>query len=289
MSAEVEAGRLLVEYIQREITPKHNDRFKEEPNFGQKLIAHFLSPFNPSYMEFHTTLYPTIWWGDGNKQAVLNGNWWLTEVRAHEAVHMFDRKRLWLLFNLLYLGPVVLAPFILALYSLFSGLWGLAAVGALLGGLLIGYVMPRRLWWFYSWVVLGVASCLTIAIWKTQWQTFWIAGAVLVLSPFPLNFLGATYGRAWAEFRGYCMSMAIRYWRTGSVPGATLANWMTHFWGGNYVFMCPWKGHVERKFQTNYRRIESGDILKDPVFRAVYEIMKAKGLLDSYVVSTYPA
>lgn len=286
--AEVAAGNLLIDYIKREINSDHTDRFKSEPSFGQKFINHLLGPFNPRYMQFNTTLYPTIWWSINNKQRVIDREWAQTETRAHEAVHMYDRKRLWLIFNLLYVGlAIFLFPIPLVLYPIFAGLWGLAAIGALVGGLLIGYILPRKPWWFYPWAILGIAGCLALAIWKTQWHALWIAGAVFLLSPFPLNWLGAAYGRAWAEFRGYSMSTACEYWRSGRFDHRNIEYRMGHFWGGNYVFMCPWKGHVRKKFDRIKQSIESGDILKDPVFKAVYEIMLHSKLVHPVVTEAY--
>jgi len=71
--------------------------------------------FNKSFMtEYVTTLYPKIfvpelpWREDDDLEA--------TVILAHEFVHLYDRKRMWLWFNLLYLSPQVLALFAVATF-----------------------------------------------------------------------------------------------------------------------------------------------------------------------------
>ena len=282
-AAEHKAGQLLIDFIRREIHPKHKDHFKHEER-SSKVLGYLLAPFNPSYDRFNTTRYPNIYWAAGEpvKQQVKDMEWHHTKTRAHEAVHMWDRKRLWWFFNLIYGAPQILAPLWFIPLVLFGGLWGAAALGAMFLGLGVGYVWARQPAWFFSWAAVGVVGGLTLAVWQVGWHAAWFAGAALFLSP-ALNFLGAAYGRAWAEFRGYTMSMACNYWKYGNIHPDTKKWVVKHFVGGNYYWMLPWRSYVEKRLDRVATDLASGIILKDPIFKKVYNIMYISGLVhDPY-------
>jgi hypothetical protein len=278
-AAEVRAGKLLSVMIRKEIHPKHQDKFKEEES-SSKMLGWLTAPFNPNYARYNTTRYPDIFWAEGRKREVLSNEWRVTKTRAHEAVHMWDRKRMGQIFNLIYASPHLWALVCFLLFAVFGGLFalmfkwwaGLICLGCLFAGLGIGYIMPRKRVWFMIWAGLGAVSCLGLAIWFTRWQTFYLVGAILLMSPV-LNYLGLAYGRAWAEFRGYAMSLAMNYWRHGSIQDASLDWIVKHFVSGDYYWMLPWKGYVRRKMVAYCDRIKSGDILADPIFKMVYEVI----------------
>jgi len=141
---------------------------------------------------FITTLYPVVWvpslpWKSHSPATAI-------EVLAHEYVHLQDRKRLGLLFNLLYLAPQI--------FSLFT---------------LLGFINP----WFFT--------------------------CILFLAPWP------SPGRAWLEYRGYRMSMAVTYW----VHGCGLdSRWIvSQFTGPNYYWMYPFHKVLERHLKEDYKKI----------------------------------
>jgi hypothetical protein len=277
-SEEVKAGNLLIDMIKRDISPKHQDKFKAEER-SSKVLGYLLAPFNPRYYAFNTTRYPDIFWGDhpGRKESVTRRDWGRTKTRAHEGVHMWDRKRFWWLFNIMYGAPHSLAPLFLIPFLILGGWWALAGLGCMVAGTAIGYIMARKKWWFFPWVILGVVAGVGLSIWKVQWQTFWLGGFALCASP-ALNFLGASYYRAWAEFRGYTMSIACNYWRHGNVLDSTLDWIVKHYTGGNYYWMLPWKGHVRKVFAKRIETIKNGSVLEDPIFKKVHSIMLVTGL-----------
>ena len=96
-----------------EIVEKENSRL-------MRLLS-FLLFFNKKFMtDFTTTIYPKVYFpksilssGDPIRRII---------ILAHEYVHLNDRKRLGILFNILYLAPQIFAP--LALLAIwFSNLW----------------------------------------------------------------------------------------------------------------------------------------------------------------------
>jgi len=270
---EVKAGNLLIDMMKRDINSNHRDRFKGE-EWSSKVLGYLLAPFNPNYHLFNTTRYPDIFWADvpGRKESVMGRDWGRTKTRAHEGVHMWDRKRFWWLFNILYGAPHTFAPLFLIPFLILGGWWALISLGAMFGGVGISYIMARKKWWFYPWALLGVAAGIGLAIWKVQWQAAWLGGFALCASPL-LNFVGAAYFRAWAELRGYTMSMAMNYWRHGGVQGSTLDWIVNHYTGGNYYWMLPWKGYVRKRLEKQVEKIKNGSVLKDAFFKKVHSIL----------------
>lgn len=78
-------------------------------------------------------------------------------------------------------------------------------------------------------------------------------------------------GRMYLEWRGYTMTLACRYWETGSVGHEALPAIVNSFTGSDYYFMWPFKNHITAKFQESLRRIASGDILSDAAFRKIHD------------------
>ena len=83
----------------------------------------------------------------------------------------------------------------------------------------------------------------------------WFLLFLLCLLPWP------SPGRAWLEFRGYRMSMAVYYW----FHGAKLdPRWIAHqFVGSNYYWMFPFEKLVTRTFEKEYKKIKSGVLTKE--------------------------
>ena len=156
--------------------------------------------FNKRFMTgYITTWYPHVYvpslpWKRNNIAAI--------PVLAHEWVHLHDRKRMGLLFNLLYASPQCFAP--LALF----GFWN-----------------P----WFFLFF--------------------------LCFLPIP------SPGRAWAEFRGYRMTIATYYWMSGYKIDI---KWVVEqFVGPSYYFMWPFRGWLMRKFQKEFIKIKNDELSKE--------------------------
>ena len=93
----------------------------EKENSRLMRLLSFLFFFNKKFMSnYTTTIYPKVYFpksilGSGDPIQKIT-------IMAHEYVHMSDRKRLGILFNILYLSPQIFAP--LALLAIwFSNLW----------------------------------------------------------------------------------------------------------------------------------------------------------------------
>jgi len=121
----------------------------------------------------------------------------------------------------------------------------------------LGYIVPQ----IFAMIALGALG----AFWYLP--MLWCLLALLFLLPLPSPV------RAWAEFRGYTMSMAARYWRRGSIDWAYMRFVERKFTGPDYLFMWPFKGLVRRRLEKERLRIESGGILEDPLFKDVKGIV----------------
>ncbi len=97
-------------------------------------------------------------------------------------------------------------------------------------------------------------------------QCFFIFGLLGFLNPwFLLFFLFLlpipSPGRAWAEFRGYRMTMAVYYWLSGQKIDI---KWIVdQFVSSNYYFMWPFRSYLMKKFQKEFKKIENNDLSTD--------------------------
>ena len=201
--------RLLVEEHIREKIPGFEVVEKSE-SLWMKILSKILF-FTPDFMgRFVTTFYPKVYvpsklrWESNNFSSII--------TLTHEYVHLFDRKRLKLLFNFLYLFPQILAVFAL--------------------------LYPINPW------------CLLF---------------LLCLLPIP------SLGRAWAEFRGYRMSMATYYWLSGERYNA---QFMTHqFTSSGYYWMFPFGSFLKGVFDREYKKIVADDL--SPELREIKNVLTA--------------
>ena len=111
----------LVEFIKREI-PSFEVVDKKQSRL-MKLLSVVLF-FNKSFLEgYVTTIYPRVYvpserWSQHKPVSRI-------ATLAHEYVHLYDRKRLGWLFNVLYLSPQIFA---LLAFGAFWNLWWLSAL-----------------------------------------------------------------------------------------------------------------------------------------------------------------
>ena len=184
---------------------------KKDKSFFMKLLSFFLF-FNRDFMtRYVTTIYPKVyvpsWWGKETKNKSLE-----IEILAHEYVHLYDRKRLGMLFNIIYLSPQV---------------FSLLAIGA---------------------------------IWNT-----WFLLALSFLLPWP------SPGRAWLEFRGYRVSLLMKYWILTSLsPDKEKIVWhyinndalewtLDQFISYNYYFMFPFRSFLRKRFINELKCVTMDD------------------------------
>ena len=191
----------LVQYVKDEISD-FDIRGKNKSRL-MKLLSVVLF-FNKDFLtRYITTIYPRIYvpslpWAPNRPNARIS-------ILAHEYVHLYDRKRLGWLFNVLYLSPQIFA---------------LLALGAF-------------------------------------WNLWWLT-ALLFLLPLP------SPGRAWLEYRGYRMTIAVNWWLTGAEPNTI---WLqSKFTGPDYYWMFPFKKIVEGRILKAIENIKSGKNLPPEVF-----------------------
>lgn len=111
--------------------PGFTIKFKDE-NIIQRIIGVLVALFCPGYMYSYTSTFgKTVYFP--NRKFVTNDSKRAFKILAHEYVHILDRARAPIFFELLYMLPQLLAVFsILALLSLVYGPWFLLFLLALL-------------------------------------------------------------------------------------------------------------------------------------------------------------
>ena len=65
-------------------------------------------------------------------------------------------------------------------------------------------------------------------------------------------------GRAWAEIRGYRMTMAVYYWLSGQKVDI---KWMVEqFVGPSYYFMWPFRKWLMKRFNKEFEKIKNNEL-----------------------------
>ena len=155
----------LVQEIERQIAvriPKFKVVCKQQ-SWLMKVLAVILYPFNRKFMtSYTTTIYPVVYW-NGSVPAITDKSTegevvHYLDVLLHEFRHLIDRKKYWILFNLMYLFPQLLAVF--ALLSIFFSPWFLLALAALAPLPAVGRMWLERRAFdvtmaVYSWMGFG--------------------------------------------------------------------------------------------------------------------------------------
>ena len=136
----------------------------------------------------------------------------------------------------------------------------------------------KRMKWLFNLIYLSpqIFSFLAIgAFWNISF--LW---CLLFLLPWP------SPGRAWLEFRGYKMSLAIKYWiaihnstkkeetRCTFFENYDITWVVDQFTKSNYYFMLPFRKFLNRKFRESLREIAK-DNLSDEL-REVKEVFLRK-------------
>jgi len=262
--------------VERAKYGKANYRFKQD-HFSSKLIAFYLRPFNPTYLDqYTTTRYPDTYF-PGRKKADEES---MLATEYHENVHKWDRWKQGPKFSIGYAFPQLFAaPFILAAVFL-AGPLGWAGFGSLLVlfhlGLLVlalsagkgdpsdGYAgavpsTAARVA-FFILAGLGGAACIGgSVIGGGLFSLLWL-GAALFLSPWPLK----SRWRRDAELRGYTMSLYriwVRYrdsWNEEWFERA-LKQYVRAFTGPAYFYMERDGAYVEKEFRFQVMRFQTNE------------------------------
>tara|TARA_R110002110_G_scaffold358779_2_gene568099 strand:+ start:2215 stop:2841 length:627 start_codon:yes stop_codon:yes gene_type:complete len=108
----------------------------------------------------------------------------------------------------------------------------------------------QRLGWFFNFLYTS-PQCLFIFGLLGFWN-LWFLLFFLFLLPLP------SPGRAWAEFRGYRMTIAVYYWLSGQ--RVDLKWTVDQFISSNYYFMWPFRGWLMKKFQKEFDKIREDNL-----------------------------
>jgi len=227
-------------------------KFKDESKFMWLIDRVIARLFNPTFMtRFTTTIGSTIYFT--SEASVLLNQLPRAKTMAHEFVHAYDKKKHGLIkYDLAYLFPQILA---------------VPALPHLLPGLLLGALMPGMI---SAWVTIGLATLTTTLLGfflLGPWTLILLAFLVFA-APIP------AYWRMKWEVRGYTMSMAMNYWKHGSIMPSTIEWMATHFTSMNYYAMWPFKKSMIKRLNQAADDIRSGKVLEDPIFRQVHNAMK---------------
>jgi len=120
----------------------------------------------------------------------------------------------------------------------------------------------KRLGWIFN-LFYASPQCFAPFALLAFWN-LWFLLFLLCALPLP------SPGRAWAEIRGYRMTMAVYYWLSGQKVDI---KWMVEqFVGSSYYFMWPFRGWLMKKFQKEFDKIKNNDL--SPELIVIKNILK---------------
>ena len=119
----------------------------------------------------------------------------------------------------------------------------------------------QRMGWVFNFLYM-MPQCFFIFGLLAFWN-LWFLLFFLFLLPIP------SPGRAWAEFRGYRMSIAVYYWLSGQKVDL---KWIVdQFVSSNYYFMWPFRGYLMKKFQKEFDQIKKDEL--PPELRIIKNVL----------------
>ena len=111
----------------------------------------------------------------------------------------------------------------------------------------------KRMGWWFNILYLS-PQIFSLLAFGAFWN-LWFLTALFFLLPWP------SPGRAWLEYRGYTMNIAIHYWVKKEKCDT---DWIVEqFITSNYYYMFPFKNFLIRKFDQEYNKIVSGDLTSE--------------------------
>jgi hypothetical protein len=264
--------------------PSFKIRYKNESRL-MRLLAVLAYPFNETFADgYITTLGSTVYFP--SRADVEQDYYAAADTLAHEGVHIYDAQKHGIWFTLSYaLNQIALLPLMVAFAIL--GSW--MPVAALVGGVVLAFSAlwlamkltdnrSVRRWTFFVLVGLAGVSYLALSVWMAQWWT--VLGVAAFAPLLPVSSLL----RAKWEYRGYAMGIAMRYWRTGTVPDSLLEHRVGTFAGPDYYFMDRNRDRVLRKLMKIRGDAYDGSILRQEdslPYQRTIAVMKNTGLLKS--------
>jgi hypothetical protein len=111
----------------------------------------------------------------------------------------------------------------------------------------------KRLGYFFNLLYLSpqILSLFALLSFVNPWCLLFLVCLLPLPSP----------GRAWLEYRGYRMSMAITYWIHDECLDL---DWVvSQFTGPNYYWMYPFRGHLKRQYEREFERIKQNTLTSD--------------------------
>lgn len=126
-------------------------------------------------------------------------------------------------------------------------------------------------WNFLRYAFPQILAVLALLSLGAIWSLWFLLALVFLLALAPLP----APGRRDIEFRGYTMSIAVFQWRYGVLTDAMFDSTADQFTGSAYYFMWPFRTDIMHRLKLKAQDVRTGMILKDPLFRRVYEIYYA--------------
>jgi hypothetical protein len=113
-----------------------------------------------------------------------------------------------------------------------------------------------------------IFAVLALLAFGAFWNLWFLLALLLLacLAPLPSG------GRRDLELRGYTMSMAVWFWKSGRLVDEDFEFVCEKFTGPDYYFMWPNKGLIMRMIKEQASNIRSGSVLQDPLFRKVHAV-----------------
>lgn len=130
----------------------------------------------------------------------------------------------------------------------------------------VSYLLPQA--FAVPLLAIGVALSFLIGWWAVP--CFLLAN--LCLLPWPSKW------RVHWEERGYLMTLAVLYWMYGSIPPSAKVKVKLNFIGWSYYRMSWSEDRVALWFAEAERKILSGSLKVEPVYREVYEFLVSEQL-----------
>lgn len=120
----------------------------------------------------------------------------------------------------------------------------------------------KRMGWLFNILYLSPQIFALLSL-LAVFNLWWLL-ALLFLLPIP------SPGRAWLEFRGYRMSIAVNWWLTGQETNTV---WVEQqFTQSAYYWMFPFKGYLESRISRAIENIKSGENLP-PEISEIKEVL----------------
>lgn len=257
----------------RKLVPSFTVHDGKSHSYLMNVIDGIVYPFNKRFMKgFITTVFSDVYFPDGQIVANPTGAF---EVAGHELVHAYDAKRLTFpLFAALYLSAISLFIVALVAIGLFVS-WAAFLPFAALGvhGACTAITFKYRKITGFPLLILSLLAAIGLVTLFKGWAALWLVSAAILLAPLPAP------GRAWAELRGYGMSIVLELRLFGR---ASIDSKVRQFTGPNYFWMMPFAAVIRRRLEKYEADARTGK-LDDPVFLHVLEFLNK--LTDSRVVT----